>query len=131
MTQNNYKVLVIEDNSELMEQYRLKLSHEGFNPLVAIDGEQGLLLAADERPDVILLDILMPNMDGFEVLRAIKNNTSLNSIIIIISNLAGPEQVERAKALGADNYFVKSEVTPSVVVNKVKSLLNIPEEKAS
>jgi DNA-binding response OmpR family regulator len=125
MIKNQYSVMIIEDNIELSEQYKLKLEHAGFYVITAPDGEQGLLSAAEERPDVILLDILMPNMDGFEVLRAIKNNTSLNSIIIIVSNLSGPEQFQKAKDLGADDYMVKADVTPSFVVEKVKMLLHL------
>jgi two-component system alkaline phosphatase synthesis response regulator PhoP len=117
--------MIIEDNIELSEQYKLKLEHAGFYVITALDGEQGLLSAAEERPDVILLDILMPNMDGFEVLRAIKNNTSLNSIIMIVSNLSGPEQFQKAKDLGADDYLVKADVTPSFVVEKIKMLLHL------
>lgn len=125
MLKYQYKVMIIEDNIELSEQYKLKLELEGFQVMTAPDGEQGLIMAAEERPDVILLDILMPNMDGFEVLRAIKNNTSLSSIIIIVSNLSGPEQLQKAKQLGADDYLVKADVTPSMVAEKVKIVLNI------
>jgi DNA-binding response OmpR family regulator len=125
MIKNQYKVMIIEDNIELSEQYKLKLEHEGFLVLTAPDGEEGLLLSAEERPDVILLDILMPQMDGFEVLRAIKNNTSLNSIIIIVSNLSGPEQLQKAKSLGADDYMVKADVTPALVADRVKSVLKL------
>ena len=125
MLKYQYKIMIIEDNIELSEQYKLKLELEGFLVLTSPDGEQGLIMAAEERPDVILLDILMPNMDGFEVLRAIKNNTSLSSIIIIVSNLSGPEQLQKAKQLGANDYLVKSDVTPSIVVEKIKSVLNL------
>jgi len=117
--------MIIEDNIDLSEQYKLKLEIEGFTVLTAPDGEQGLILAAEERPDVILLDILMPNMDGLEVLKAIKNNTSLNSIIIIVSNLSSPEQFQKAKTLGASDYLVKSDVTPAIIVEKVKGILNL------
>jgi len=117
--------MIIEDNIELSEQYRLKLENSGFTVVTAPDGEQGLIVAAEERPDVILLDILMPNMDGFEVLKAIKNNTSLQSIIIIVSNLSGPEQLQKAKILGADDYLIKSDVTPAIIVEKVQKVLHI------
>jgi len=124
-----HKVLIIEDNGDLLEQYKLKLEHEGFLVITATDGEDGLLVAADERPDVILLDILMPNMNGFDVLRGIKNNTTLKTIIIIISNLSDEDQIKKAKELGALDYFVKSDVTPDIVVKKVKSLFSVLQVK--
>lgn len=124
MVKNQYKVLIIEDNVALSEQYKLKLEHEGFYVITAPDGEQGILIAADEKPDLILLDILMPNMDGYEVLKAIRDNTSLASIILIVSNLSGPEQLAKTKELGATDYMVKADVTPALVADKVKQLLH-------
>lgn len=89
-------VLIIEDNQDLIEMYRLKLSLEGFRVETALDGEQGILKAVEAKPDMILLDILMPNMNGFEVLKALKHNSRLEAKIIVLSNLGQYENI-RAK----------------------------------
>jgi DNA-binding response OmpR family regulator len=119
------KVLIIEDNQDLVEMYRLKLSLEGFHVETATDGEKGILAAVETKPDMILLDILMPNMNGFEVLKAIKNNTQMNTKIIILSNLGQYENIQEAKELGATEYMVKANTTPTMVVAKIKELLGI------
>lgn len=124
-------VLIIEDNQDLVEMYRLKLSLEGFHVETATDGEQGILKAVEAKPDMILLDILMPNMNGFEVLKALKNNTKLDTKIIVLSNLGQYENIKEAKDLGATEYMVKANTTPTMVVAKIKELLglqNTPKE---
>lgn len=118
-------VLIIEDNQDLVEMYRLKLSLEGFRVETALDGEQGLLRAVESKPDLILLDILMPNMNGFEVLKALKNNSQITAKIIVLSNLGQYENIREAKALGATEYLVKANTTPTMVVAKIKELLGI------
>ncbi|GEM_PF-465967 len=120
----NIKILIIEDNIDLVDMYRVKFEHEGFHFSSALDGEQGLMKAIEEKPDVILLDILMPNMDGWEVMRAIRNNTSLASKILVMSNLGQQDQIDKAYQLGACGYIIKANNTPTEVVEKVKELLN-------
>ncbi|MEI6222302.1 MAG: response regulator [bacterium] len=117
------KVLIVEDNKDIVEMYDVKFTREGFDVVEAYDGESGLQKAIDEHPDLILLDVMMPNMDGFEVLHALRNNTSLNVPIIILSNLGQQEQIEKGYQLGATAYIVKANYTPSEVVDKVKSFL--------
>lgn len=125
-------ILIIEDNQDLVEMYRLKLSLEGFHVETATDGEQGILKAVEAKPDMILLDILMPNMNGFEVLKALRNNTQLTTKIIVLSNLGQYENIKEAKDLGATEYMVKANTTPTMVVTKIKDLLglqNTPKEE--
>jgi DNA-binding response OmpR family regulator len=127
-------ILIIEDNQDLVEMYRLKLSLEGFHVETATDGEQGILKAVEAKPDMILLDILMPNMNGFEVLKALKNNTKLDTKIIVLSNLGQYENIKEAKDLGATEYMVKANTTPTMVVTKIKELLgmhNTPKEESN
>jgi len=124
---NSTTILIIEDNKDLIEMYRLKLSLDGFNVEIATDGEQGILKAVEKKPDLILLDILMPNMNGFEVLKALKNNTGLNTKIVVLSNLGQYENIKEAKELGATDYMIKANTTPTMVVAKIKELLNIGE----
>lgn len=119
------KVLVIEDNIDLSEMFRIKFEHDGFEVKTALDGEKGILAAVEFKPEIILLDILMPNMDGFEVLKAIKENTGLDSKIIVLSNLGQPEQIDHAFELGATEYLVKANHQPSDVVTRVKEILGM------
>jgi len=130
MSDSQTKILIIEDNPELVDMYKLKFSHEGFNVITASDGEEGILKAVEEKPDLILLDILMPHMDGWEVLKAIKNNTSLDSKIILLSNLGQQEQIDKAYKMGATAYFIKANHTPSEVVEKVKEHLEVKKDEA-
>lgn len=120
---NKAKILMIEDNEALVEMYNLKLTREGFSVITAFSGEEGIQKAIDEKPDLILLDILMPNMDGFEVLKIIRNNTSLEVPIIILSNLGQQEQIEKGYQLGATAYLVKANFTPLQAVEKIKEFL--------
>ena len=119
------KVLIIEDNVDLSEMFRIKFEHDNFEVKTALDGEKGILAAVEYKPDVILLDILMPNMDGFEVLKAIKDNTKLDCKIIILSNLGQPEQIDHAFELGATEYLVKANHQPSDVVTRVKEIVGM------
>lgn len=120
-----HKVLIIEDNKELLEMTKFKLIKEGFDVTVAEDGEKGLLVAVDLKPDIILLDVLTPNMNGWEVLKAIKNNTSLKAKILVVSNLGSDEQIQKAKELGADGYLVKANSTMEILLSKVREQLGI------
>jgi len=106
----------------------LKLRSSGFEVKVARDAKSALIeLEKGFVPDVILLDVVMPGIDGFEFLQMIrKKEIASNSIVIILSNLGQKDDIEKAKACGADDYIVKASFTPTEVVEKVKSLL---EEK--
>lgn len=130
-TQNSPVVLIIEDNPDLVEMYKLKLGIDGFRVEVALDGEQGILKAVEVTPDVILLDILMPNMNGFEVLKALKNNTKLTTKIIVLSNLGQNENIKEAKDLGATEYMIKANTTPTMVVEKIKEILGMASNAAA
>jgi len=122
------KVLIIEDNEDLAEMYKLKLSLDGFEVEVAYDGEQGILKTVDKKPDLILLDLLMPNMTGFEFLRALRKNTSVHTKIIVLSNLGQAENIKEAMDLGATEYMVKANTTPTMVVSRIKEILGMTSE---
>ena len=93
--------------------------------MVATDGTSGLSKAMTEKPDIILLDIIMPELDGFEVLHRLKSNSKTSYIpVVLLSNLSQPEQVSRGRQLGAKDYLVKSNVVPSKLVEKVKEFLS-------
>ncbi len=119
------KVLIIEDDPILLNMYATKLELEDFLVLMAENGEKGLGLAKKEKPDIILLDIILPKMDGFEVLEKFKADKTTQSIpVILLTNLNQSEEVRRGLALGAEDYLIKAYFMPSEVINKIKKVIN-------
>ncbi len=118
------KILLVEDDQILVEMYTLKFKEEGFDVVTAADGLLGLELAKKELPAVILLDVMMPKMDGFATLTELKNDAQTKDIpILMLSNLGQQADMEKGKKLGAADYVVKASMTPTQVVDKVKSYL--------
>lgn len=118
------KILLVEDDETLLEMYSLKLRDEGFNLLTATDGLTALDLALKERPVVILLDIMMPKMDGFAVLIELRKDVGMKETpIVMLSNLGQQGDIDKGKELGATDYVVKASMTPTQVVEKIKSYL--------
>ena len=117
-------ILLIEDEEMLANMYETKFKNEGFNIRKALDGETGLALALAEKPDLILLDIILPKLDGFSVLKKLKADPKTKGVpIILLTNLGQDEDVGKGKALGADGYLVKANLTPAEVVDKIKQHL--------
>ncbi|MFH1171713.1 MAG: response regulator [bacterium] len=115
------RVLLIEDDTFLVGMYVAKLEMERFLTLVANEGEQGLAIAKREIPDLILLDIVLPKMDGFLVLEELKRDPTTRSIpVILLTNLGQKKDVERGMALGASDYLIKAHFMPSEVIEKIK-----------
>ena len=126
----NTKVLIVDDDAFLLDMYSIKFKESGFSVEIAKNGEEALAKAKSLNPDVILLDIVMPKMDGFDVLRAIKkDNIAQGAVIFILTNLGQKEDVDRGLRLGASDYIVKAHFTPSEVVAKVRSFLG-PQKSA-
>lgn len=118
------KILLIEDEEMLSEMYKVKFEAEGFRFLRARDGEQGLEVAKKEKPDIILLDIIMPKVDGFAVLKMLKQDPDTKKVkIILLTNLGQEEDIKKGKSMGADDYLVKANFTPAEVVDKVRQVL--------
>ena len=104
--------------------YADKLISVGFKVHSAFDGEAGLNLALANHPDIILLDVMLPIIDGFEVLRRLKSNKELASVpVIILSNLGDPEQVKTGLKLGASDYMIKAYFVPSEVLAHIQALV--------
>ncbi len=119
------KVLLVEDEKMLSDMYVSKFSKEGFSIVTAADGAEGLATARKAHPVLILLDIIIPKLDGFAVLKELKASPDTKNIpVILLTNLGQEEDVKKGRDLGANDYVVKSDVTPAEVVNKVKSLLH-------
>lgn len=115
------KILIIEDEEIICSLLRGKLVNEGYDVRVAKDGEDGLRAMLEDKPDLVLLDIIMPKKDGFEVMAEMKNNKNLHNIpIVIISNSGQPVELNKARDLGAKDWLIKTEFDPIDVLEKVK-----------
>jgi len=116
------KVLIIEDDELLREIYATKLSLEGFTVDTAVDGAEGLEKALHQGPDVILLDMLMPNMNGLEFLKAYRiQNTHPRTKTLVISNKSSVSEINQAKAMGVVEYLIKSQHTPAEIANRIRA----------
>jgi DNA-binding response OmpR family regulator len=119
------KILLIEDDSFLASMYVTKLNLEGFEVNVAGDGEKGLEMVQDELPTLILLDIILPKMSGFDVLKDLKIDKRTKDIpVILLTNLGQREDVQKGLKLGAKDYLIKAHFMPSEVVEKIKKLIS-------
>ena len=117
-------ILIIEDDKFLRELIAQKLSKEDYEISEAIDGEEGMSKVKEEKPDLILLDLILPGIDGFEVLSQIKKDPALSPIpVIILSNLGQKEDVEKGTKLGAVDYLIKAHFTPGEIIEKIKNIL--------
>ncbi|MCD4760281.1 response regulator [bacterium] len=124
MADKKTKILLIEDEEMLANMYEVKFKNEGFELEKALDGAEGLEKAKSIKPDFILLDIIMPKMDGFSVLKALKEDDSTKDIpVMLLTNLGQDEDIEKGKTMGAVGYLVKANITPSEVVEEVKKKL--------
>ncbi len=119
------KVLIIEDNLDLVDIYTINFESEWFLVESATDGMKWIVKLLDVQPDIILLDIMMPQMDGFEVLKTIKNQSSIKTPVIVCSNLASEEDVQKAIDLWADIYLRKSDYQWDEIVAKAIELLEV------
>lgn len=118
------KILVIEDEKTLRFLIVKILTEEGFEVDEAIDGEQGFEKAKTNKPDLILLDLRLPGINGFDVLSKIKKDSALESIkVIILSNLGQKEEIERGMNLGATDYMIKAHFTLDEIIDRVKKTL--------
>jgi DNA-binding response OmpR family regulator len=122
--ENKVKILLIEDDTFLVEMYTTKFELEGFGVISAEDGVKGLEMVKKEEPDIILLDILMPKMDGFAVLDALKKDKATANIpVVLLTNLGQKEDVKKGFEKGAVGYLIKAHFMPSEVVEKIKKIL--------
>ena len=118
------KILFIEDESALQKTFEEILRQEGYNMISALDGETGLRLAGAEKPDLIILDLVLPKLHGFEVLRKVKADPKTKNIpVIVLTNLETMVDVEKAIESGAMTYLVKANYSLEEVISKVKKAL--------
>lgn len=121
------KILLVEDEPFLQGMYQTKLKLENFDVMAASDGEEALKVFKDNNFDLILLDIMMPKLNGFEVLKAIRkdaNSTKAAVPVIMLTNLGQKSDIEQGLLLGANDYIVKANFTPAEVVEKINKLIS-------
>ena len=118
------KIMIVEDDLALREIYSIRLTAEGYTIVVAGDGEEALAVAAQEKPDLILSDVMMPKISGFDMLDILRSTPELKDTkVVMMTALSSPEQRARGEALGADRYLVKSQVGIEDVVNVIHEVL--------
>jgi DNA-binding response OmpR family regulator len=117
-------ILVVEDDKFLRELMTQKLIREGFKISEAVDGEEGLKKIKEEKPGLVLLDLILPGIDGFEVLTRMKEDPATSDTpVIILSNLGQREDVEKGLKLGATDYLIKAHFTPGEIIEKIKNII--------
>lgn len=117
-------ILIIEDNTDIQEIYQIHFEDAWFLVDSAFDGLNGIVDLVQKKPDVILLDLMMPTMDGYEVLRTIKEQSSFSGTIIVCSNLSQKSNIDKAYRLGADHFLVKSNYSWAQVVEETLKFLD-------
>ena len=118
------KIVIVEDDEHIAKVYRLKLESEGMDPIIASDGEEAVAKIFSEKPDLVLLDLMLPKKDGFWVLDQVRQNKEFLYIpVIVLSNLWEQTDKERALVLGANDYLVKIDTTIQEVVDKIRGYL--------
>lgn len=125
MAEESKRLLIIEDDPFLLNIYTVRFEKDNFKVYQADDGEKGLKMAKREKPDFILLDILLPKMNGFEVLKELKADQETKDIkVLLLTNLSQRGEVEDGLKMGAVDYLIKAHFMPAEVVAKVKKYLN-------
>ncbi|MFC1789458.1 PleD family two-component system response regulator [Patescibacteria group bacterium] len=118
------RILIVEDDKFLRDLISQKLIKEGYDIEQAVDGEEGIKKAKEIKPALVLLDLILPGIDGFEVLTKIKEDPATNQVpVIILSNLGQREDVEKGLKLGAADYLVKAHFTPGEIIAKMKKIM--------
>lgn len=121
----NARILIVEDDEFLLTMYQTKLSLENFDVITALNGMQAVKVAQKELPDLILLDLNLPEMNGFEVLENLKFQEQTKNIpVVVLTNYSQKEDIDRCFELGAKDYLIKAHFIPSEVVEKIKKFLN-------
>lgn len=124
----SYKVLLVEDDMILLEMYKSKFEMEGHKVIIATDGEEALDQLAAHTPDIIILDIVMPKMNGFETLKEIKKSPKLRAVPVILLTNLGESDIdmdrELSYSLGVKDYLIKSRHTPDDIIKKVTQVIN-------
>lgn len=118
-------ILLVEDEQMLADMYKAKFTMENYETVTASNGIEGLAAARAHKPDLILLDIIMPKMDGFLTLHELKKDPALKDIpVILLTNLGQEDDIAKGRKLGATDYYVKANHSPSEIVEKIQKYLS-------
>lgn len=129
MDQTKKKILLVEDDTNLASVYKARLELEGFDVVLVGNGEEALSTTVHEKPDLILLDAMMPKISGFDVLDILRNTPDTANIrVIMLTALSQEKDKQRAQSLGADEYLVKSQVVIGDVIERIKFHLGLTAE---
>ncbi len=124
MATKSKKILIIDDDKILCSMYKTKMEVDNFKVFVTNNGNEGIKLARKKKPDLILLDVIMPQIDGFAVLEELKKDDKTKNIpVIILTNLGTDEDKEKGEKIGAVDYLVKADLTPTQITEKIKRIL--------
>ncbi|HVQ44141.1 MAG TPA: response regulator [Candidatus Saccharimonadia bacterium] len=124
MSTTKVKVAIIEDDMAIVQMYRTKFETEGYDVATAPDGASGLELIDSFEPDIVLLDLMMPNMNGLDMLSKLRSQPNgRNAKVVVLTNMGDTETATRVYKMAADDYIVKAEMTPKQVAERVKTLL--------
>jgi DNA-binding response OmpR family regulator len=120
-----HKILVVEDETFLVKIYSVKLKKEGYDVAIATDGEEAVRMAEEVKPDLILLDLILPKLNGFEALERIRATAANRETpVLVLSNLGQEEDIKRAESLGATDYLVKANFSIQDIVVKIRGVLD-------
>ena len=124
------KILIIEDDAGFRRTYADVLTNDGYAVITAEDGEQGLAMVRTEKPDVVLLDLILPKLPGFEVLKSIRADAGTKDTLVLIMSVLGEQSnIQKGMALGANDYTVKGSYKPNEILGKIQALLAEPDVK--
>ena len=124
-------VLLIEDDVAIAEMYRVQLEYDGFRVTIATTGENGFAAMAHTHPDIVLLDLLLPDRSGLEIMADIKSHLPKHPPVVILSNYGEPTMIDRGISLGALEYLVKSRVTPAAVSQSIRGWIEQARQRRS
>lgn len=129
-TESKQKILIIEDDFFVRDLYNRELTREGFEIASAEDGPEGLLKAVEEKPDLVLLDIMLPKMSGLDVLKTLKEKEETKDIpVVLLTNLGQDSVIREGFSLGAVGYLIKAAYTPTQIIEEVKKFLKESERQ--
>ena len=118
-------VLMIEDDPSIADMYRVQLEHDGYRVTIATTAELGVATVAEHAPDIVLLDLLLPDRSGFEVLSSLNERFPNHPPVVILSNYGEPSMIDRGRSLGAVEYLVKSRVTPADISGQIPTWIEL------
>ncbi len=124
MASQKKKILIVEDDKFLLRAYKIKLSQAGFKLFAAEDGEEGVEMVKKCLPDLVILDLMLPKLTGFEFLKRVKKDSKIKNIpVVVLSVLGQKSDWEKAMSLGAAEYFIKTDYTLDDIVEKINKFL--------